>query len=103
MRADFSDVVFQALVRGLDGMLTRRFWFSRTSRWTLIDAEYLRVSLQPFGRLDTNALEEAFKASPSEPGSCRTDGGRFVVDIAARTRTPLFWEQEASKVVRALW
>jgi len=48
----------------------------------------------PFSKIDSRTLEEAFAklgASPDAASEVATDGGRYTVDVKARTRAPVFW------------
>jgi hypothetical protein len=56
----------------------------------------------PFTAIDTGALEAALE-TPDAEGSTTTDNGRYEVDVAQRTRTPVYWPSAANEVRRCLW
>lgn len=55
----------------------------------------------PFSFLDSAALEEALESHDANRRTITTGGGRFDVDIPARTRTPVYWKGEANEVRRS--
>lgn len=57
----------------------------------------------PFSYHDSTALEEALESHDPNRRTITTDGGRFDVDIPARTRTPVYWKGEANEVRRCSW
>ncbi|XP_055715061.1 uncharacterized protein LOC129809268 isoform X1 [Phlebotomus papatasi] len=57
----------------------------------------------PFSMTDSLALEEAFITSSAESTTIATDGGRHDVNIAARTRTAIYWTAEVNEVRRCSW
>lgn len=57
----------------------------------------------PFSFCDSQNLEEAFESHDPNRKIVTTDGGRFDVDIPSRTRTPVYWKEEAKEVRRCSW
>lgn len=52
----------------------------------------------PFTFFDSQALEDAHDSHDTARQTITTDGGRFDVDIPARTRTPVYWKGESNNV-----
>ena len=57
----------------------------------------------PFTFTDSLALEEAYESHDLQRQIITTDGGRFDVDIPARTRTPVYWTGDSDNVRRCSW
>lgn len=57
----------------------------------------------PFTFTDSQAIEEAFTSHDKHQQTITTDGGRFDVDIPARTRSPVYWTCESNQVRRCSW
>lgn len=57
----------------------------------------------PFTFYDSQALEDAFESHDTAKQKITTDGGRFDVDIPARTRIPVYWKGESNSVRRCSW
>lgn len=57
----------------------------------------------PFSFCDSQCLEDAFGSHDPNRTIVTTDGGRFDVDIPNRTRTPVYWKEEAKEVRRCSW
>lgn len=73
-----------------------KHWFyehtiEKKQRWT------------PFTFADSLALEDALESHDTNKRIITTDGGRFDVDLPARTRTPVFWKGESNPVRRCSW
>lgn len=75
--------------------ITKHWFYEHTisskKRWT------------PFSFTDSQAIEEAFESHDSNKQRITTDGGRFDVDLPARTRTPVYWKGESNEVRRCSW
>jgi hypothetical protein len=57
----------------------------------------------PFTFGDSMALEDAYESHCEKRQVVSTDGGRFDVDIPARTRTPVYWTGDTNEVRRCSW
>lgn len=57
----------------------------------------------PFTFVDSSALEEAYLSHNPDKRIITTDGGRFDIDLPARTRTAVFWAAEPNVVRRCSW
>lgn len=55
----------------------------------------------PFSLLDSTNLEEAF--GTGNDVVVTTNGGRYDVDVGARLRRPVYWEETPSQVRRCTW
>jgi hypothetical protein len=77
------------------GQIVKHWFYEHTidgkKRWT------------PFSFTDSTALEDAFTSHDCERRQITTDGGRYDIDIPARTRTPVYWSGEANEVRRCSW
>ena len=58
---------------------------------------------KPFTMVDSCAIEDAFGANPSAGDLIPTDGGRYDVNIPERTKTAVFWQEEALPIRRCSW
>ncbi|XP_006820775.1 SEC23-interacting protein-like, partial [Saccoglossus kowalevskii] len=59
----------------------------------------------PFTMADALKLEDALATVQQDPDDCiiQTDGGRYDVDLRARLRSPVYWEEESTEVRRCTW
>lgn len=80
---------------GKEKAVVKHWFFEHTidakKRWT------------PFNFFDSQKLEDAFQSHDPNLKIVTTDGGRFDVDIPARTRKPVFWSGDSNEVRRCSW
>lgn len=74
----------------------QKHWFYKTIRDR-------KIYWLPFSKIDSNALEEVFASTETDSNIVHTDGGRFDVDVLARTRTPVYWSGESEEIRRCSW
>ncbi|XP_071947613.1 triacylglycerol hydrolase DDHD2-like [Antedon mediterranea] len=60
---------------------------------------------RPFTMKDSLCLEEVYNKVQEDPENCyiSTDGGRYDVNLAQRSRQSIYWDEEKSQVRRCTW
>ncbi|XP_072122623.1 triacylglycerol hydrolase DDHD2-like isoform X2 [Mobula birostris] len=72
--------------------------------WFHCKLEDSRTVWIPFSKLDSLVLEEKYRsASDSDDVVVATDGGRYDVFLARRSRRAVYWQETPSKVRRCTW
>ncbi|CAH1783250.1 unnamed protein product, partial [Owenia fusiformis] len=59
----------------------------------------------PFSNIDNQKLEDAYRSDEASTGGfvIPTDGGRYDVDLQARQRKAIYWEENPTEVRRCSW
>lgn len=58
---------------------------------------------KPFTMIDSGAIEDKFTTNPEDQEPVPTDGGRYDVSIADRTKKAVYWPEEALPIRRCSW
>lgn len=74
----------------------QKHWFYKTT-------QDVKTYWLPFSKIDSHALEESFISTETDSKIIHTDGGRFDVDVVARTRAPVYWSGSPEEIRRCSW
>ncbi|XP_024084166.1 mucin-5AC-like isoform X1 [Cimex lectularius] len=58
---------------------------------------------QPFSRIDSLNLEQAFLSNITQETTVSTDGGRYDVEVLQRRKKAVYWEEPVGEVRRCSW